>query len=65
MDVDGPRIRKAPIQTDEDTVGPVRRSARHHLDAVIAGFLNRWGKTTAYGHPLTANRIENLRRYWD
>lgn len=43
----------------------MRRLATHYPDAVIAGILNRQGKTTAYGHRFTTNRVGNLRRHWD
>jgi transposase len=65
LDVDRPRTRRAPIRTDEDTVALVRRLAEHYPDAVIAGILNRQGKSTAYGHRFTANRLGTLRRHWD
>ncbi len=65
LDVDRPRTRPAPIRTDEDTVELVRRLAEHYPDAVIAGILNRQGKSTAYGHRFTANRAGNLRRHWN
>jgi DNA invertase Pin-like site-specific DNA recombinase/predicted DNA-binding transcriptional regulator AlpA len=65
LDVHRPRSRPAPIRTDEDTVDLVRRLALHYPDAVIAGILNRQGKSTAYGHRFTANRVGNLRRHWN
>jgi excisionase family DNA binding protein len=34
-------------------------------DAVIAGILNRQGRTTVYGHRFEAGRVGNLRRHWD
>ena len=34
-------------------------------DTVIAGILNRQGRTTAYGHRFEAGRVGNLRRHWD
>jgi predicted DNA-binding transcriptional regulator AlpA len=37
----------------------------HYPDSVIAGILNRQGKTTAYGHRFTTNRVGNLRRHWN
>ena len=61
---DRPRMRHAPIRTKEDTVELVRRLAQHYPDTVIAGILNRQGKSTAYGHRFTANRVGNLRRHW-
>ncbi|WFU14641.1 helix-turn-helix domain-containing protein [Bradyrhizobium sp. CB3481] len=36
----------------------------HYSDAVIAGILNRQGRTTAYGHRFDRNRVGNLRRHW-
>ena len=45
-----PRSRPATIRTDEDTIALVRRLARYYPDSVIAGILNRQGRTTAYGH---------------
>jgi predicted DNA-binding transcriptional regulator AlpA len=65
LDVHRPRSRPAPIRTDEDTVDLVHRLALHYPDAVIAGILNRQGKSTAYGHRFTTNRVGNLRRHWN
>jgi DNA invertase Pin-like site-specific DNA recombinase/transposase len=65
LDVQRPQTRQAPIRTDEDTVALVRRLAAHYPDAMIAGILNRQGKTTAYGHRFTSNRVGNLRRHWN
>ncbi len=65
LDVHRPRSRPAPIRTEEDTVDLVRRLAAHYPDAVLAGILNRQGKSTAYGHRFTANRVGNLRRHWN
>lgn len=56
--------RVAPIRTDEDTIGLVRRLAAHHPDATIAAVLNRQGKRTATGERFTSERVGNLRRYW-
>jgi DNA invertase Pin-like site-specific DNA recombinase len=53
-----------PIRTDEATIDLVRRLAAHHPDAVIAGILNRQGRRTANGDRFTANKVGNLRRYW-
>lgn len=64
LDLDLPRSRPATIRTDEDTVALVRRLAAHYPDAVIAGILNRQGRTTARGHRFDANRVGNLRRHW-
>ena len=49
IDLALPRSRPATIRTDEDTVALLRRLAAHYPDAVIAGVLNRQGRTTAYG----------------
>ena len=65
MVIDRSRIRHAPIQACEDTVGSVRHLARHHPDAAVAGIPDRCGKTTAFGHPFTAHRVDNLRGYRD
>jgi DNA invertase Pin-like site-specific DNA recombinase/uncharacterized protein YndB with AHSA1/START domain len=54
----------AVIRTDEQTVELVRRLAVHHPDAVIAGVLNRQGRTTATGLGFTTNAVGNLRRHW-
>ena len=59
-----PRSRPATIRTDENTVALVRRLAVHYPDAVIAGILNRQGRTTARGHRFDAGRVGNLRRHW-
>ena len=32
---------------------------------MIAGVLNRQGRTTAYGHRFDRNRVGNLRRHWN
>jgi DNA invertase Pin-like site-specific DNA recombinase len=63
--LDLPRSRPAPIRTAEDTVVLLRRLAAHYPDAVIAGVLNRQGRTTAYGHRFDRNRVGNLRRHWN
>ena len=64
IDLNLPRSRPATIRTDEDTVGLVRRLAVHYPDAVIAGILNRQGRTTVHGLRFDGNRIGSLRRYW-
>lgn len=64
LEIERRQTRHAPIRTDEESVALVRRLAAHYPDAVIAGILNRQGKTTAYGHRFTANRVGNLRRHW-
>jgi DNA invertase Pin-like site-specific DNA recombinase len=53
-----------PMRTDEDTIELVRRLAVHYPDAVIAGVLNRQGRTTATGLRFNSNYVGNLRRYW-
>ncbi|HMK90526.1 MAG TPA: recombinase family protein, partial [Methylocystis sp.] len=65
IDLDLPRSRPATIRTSEDTVELLRRLAAHYPDAVIAGVLNRQGRTTAYGHRFDRNRVGNLRRHWN
>ncbi len=65
IDLALPRSRPATIRTDEDTIALVRRLALHYPDSVIAGILNRQGRTTAYGHRFEAGRVGNLRRHWD
>jgi len=64
IDLALPRSRPATIRTDEDTVALLRRLAAHYPDPVIAGILNRQGRTTAYGHRFDRNRVGNLRRQW-
>lgn len=64
LDVNLPRSRPAPIRTDEDTVALVRRLAAHYSDAIIAGILNRQGKTTATGMRFNASRVSSLRTHW-
>jgi DNA invertase Pin-like site-specific DNA recombinase len=65
IDLALPRSRPATIRTDEDTIALVRRLALHYPDSVIAGILNRQGRTTAYGHRFEAGHVGNLRRHWD
>jgi DNA invertase Pin-like site-specific DNA recombinase len=65
IDLNLPRSRPATIRTSEDTVEVLRRLAAHYPDAVIAGVLNRQGRTTAYGHRFDRNRVGNLRRHWN
>jgi DNA invertase Pin-like site-specific DNA recombinase/predicted DNA-binding transcriptional regulator AlpA len=60
-----PRSRPAPIRTDEDTVALVRRLAHHYPDSVIAGILNRQGRTTAYGHRFKTHHVSSLRNNWN
>lgn len=63
--IDLPRSKPATIRTDEETLALVRRLAKLYPDAVIAGILNKQGRTTARGHRFDANRVGNLRRHWD
>ena len=65
VDVPLPRSHPAPIRTAEDTIDLLRRLAAHYSDAVIAGILNRQGRTTATGLSFTANRVSSLRTHWD
>lgn len=65
LDLPLPRSRPAPIRTDEDTVGLLRRLAAHYPDAVIAGILNRQGRKTATGKGFTAHRVCSLRNHWN
>jgi DNA invertase Pin-like site-specific DNA recombinase len=64
VDVPLPRSRPATIRTDEDTLDLVRRLAGLYPDSVIAGILNRQGRTTARGHRFEANRVATLRTHW-
>jgi hypothetical protein len=64
IDVHLPRSHPSPIRTNEETVELVRRLAVHYPDAIIAGILNRQGKTTATGIRFTANRVSSLRTHW-
>jgi hypothetical protein len=57
VDVPLPRSRPPTIRTDEETLDLVRRLATLYPDAVIAGNLNRQGRTTARGHRFEANRM--------
>jgi len=65
LDVPLPRSHPAPIRTAEDTIDLVRRLAAHYSDAMIAGILNRQGRTTATGLSFTANRVSSLRTHWN
>ena len=64
IELDRPRARKRTLRTDDNTVDLVRRLAQLHTDEVIAGILNRQGKTTAYGHRFNSARVGSLRRSW-
>lgn len=65
VDVPLPRSHPAPIRTSEDTIELLRRLAAHYPDALVAGVLNRQGRTTATGLSFTANRVSSLRTHWD
>ena len=65
IDLALPRSRPTTIRTDEDTIALVRRLAALYPDAVIAGILNRQGRTTVYGHRFEAGRVGSLRRHWN
>ena len=62
LDVRLPRSRPATVHTDEDMVAFVHRLAVHYPDAVMAGILNRQGRTTARGLRFTVNHVGNVRR---
>ncbi len=64
LDVPLPRSRPATVRTEEDTIDLLRRLATHYPDTVIAGILNRQGRTTARGLSFTANRVGSLRAHW-
>jgi DNA invertase Pin-like site-specific DNA recombinase len=64
LEVSLPRSRPATVRTDEDTLVLLRRLAVHYPDNVIAGILNRQGRTTARGLRFTANLVGNTRRHW-
>ena len=64
VDVPLPRSRPPTIRTDEATLDLVRRLAMLYPDTVIAGILNRQGRTTARGHRFEANRVASLRTHW-
>ena len=64
VDVALPRSRPAPIRTDDQTIDLIRRLAKLYPDTVIAGILNRQGRTTAKGHRFDANRVASLRIHW-
>lgn len=61
LDIELAGVRHAPNRTDEDTVELLRRLAAHYPDAVIAGILNRQGRTTATGKRFTVGRVGSLR----
>jgi DNA invertase Pin-like site-specific DNA recombinase len=64
LDVPLPRSRPPTIRTDEETLDLLRRLAVLYPDAVIAGILNRQGRTTARGHRFDGNRVSGLRTHW-
>lgn len=64
LDVSLRQYHTPPIRNDEETINLVRRLAVHYSDAIIAGILNRQGRTTPYGQRFTVNTVGNLRRYW-
>jgi DNA invertase Pin-like site-specific DNA recombinase len=64
-DVPLPRSHPAPIRTADDTIDLLRRLATLYPDTVIAGILNRQGRTTATGLSFTANRVASLRTNWE
>jgi DNA invertase Pin-like site-specific DNA recombinase len=63
LDVPVPRFRPVGPRTGEDTISLLRRLAALYPDEVIAGILNRQGRTTATGERFTANQVGSLRRY--
>ena len=65
LDLSLPRSRPATVRTDEDTIALVRRLAAFYPDAVIAGILNRQGRTTARGLRFTSHLVGTLRRQWN
>ena len=64
LDLALPRSHPPAVRTDEDTVELLRRLAAHYPDAVIAGILNRQGRSTATGKRFTTNRVCSLRTHW-
>jgi hypothetical protein len=65
IDLALPRSRLATIRTDEDTIALVRRLACYYPDSVIAGIVNRQGRTTAYGHRFQTSHVASLRNHWN
>jgi DNA invertase Pin-like site-specific DNA recombinase len=63
LDVPVPRFQPMGPRTDEDTISLLRRLAALYPDEIIAGILNRQGRTTATGDRFTANQVGSLRRY--
>ncbi len=64
LDVALPRSHPSPIRTNEETIRLLRRMAAYYPDAVIAGILNRQGRSTATGQRFTADRVASLRNHW-
>jgi len=64
LDIVPRRSIPAPKRTDEETLSLLRRLAVYYPDDVIAGILNRQGRTTAMGLSFTANRVTNVRTHW-
>lgn len=64
-EVDLWRAKQPHSRTEEDTIALVRRLAAHYSDALIAGIINRQGRRTVHGDRFTANKVGNLRRYWN
>ncbi len=64
LEISLPKANYNGVRTDEDTIDLLRRLAVHYSDDVIAGILNRQGRTTAQGHRFEAGRVGNLRRHW-
>jgi DNA invertase Pin-like site-specific DNA recombinase len=65
VDVALPHSHPSPIRTADDTIDLLRRLAAHYPDTMIAGILNRQGRTTARGLRFTANRVSSLRTHWE
>ena len=63
LDVPVPRFKPMGPRTDEDILSLLPRLAALYPDEVIAGILNRQGRTTATGERFTANQVGSLRRY--
>lgn len=57
-------LKTGTVRTDEETLDLVRRLATFYPDPVIAGILNRQGRSTARGHRFEANRVATLRKNW-
>src|SRR6185295_921996 len=63
LDVPVPRFKPMGPRTEEDILSLLPRLAALYPDEVIAGILNRQGRTTATGERFTANQVGSLRRY--